>query len=414
VVVYYGDNGGVFHAVNGNQTASMTFGSLTTGPGDEMWGFVPKEMIAKLNRQRTNSPQLNLPSTPPGILPQPREKDYFIDGATGIYQMIDVSGNTSKAVIYLSMRRGGNMIYALDVTNPGAPSVLWKADNATTGMGELGQTWSQPKVTRVQGYCGGAACSSTNPPSPVLIFGAGYDTNEDSEPISSADASGRGIYILDALTGAIVWKASYTAGASSCTGNTSSASCLVSGMNYSIPADITLLDRDGDRYTDRLYAADTGGNIWRVDLEPSSGATPDLWRIYNLAQLGCFSGACAIPSSPTQRKFFYPPEVIVASGSRSYDAVIIGSGDREHPLYVSTSTQRNNRMYLIKDTYIGSSAAGMTPTNMNNLFDATLTPWDGSLNGYYITLASGEKVVNAPLAAAGHVYFGTNQPAPNS
>lgn len=419
VVVFYGDNGGVFHAVNGNQTANLTSGAVTVGPGDEIWGFIPKEFFLKLNRLRTNSPQLNLPSTPPGISPQPLPKDYFIDGATGIYQSIDGNGNTTKAILYLSMRRGGRFIYALDVTTPATPTVLWKVDNtgitnssgaftANAAYSELGQTWSQPKVARVTGYA-----------NPVLIFGAGYDTNEDSEPITTMDASGRGIYVLDALTGAVVWSATRSAGATSCTGSVNQASCQVAGMNYSIPADITLMDRDADGLIDRLYAADTGGNIWRVDFEPAGNATPNFWRVYQFAALGGFTGPCGTgPCNPTQRKFFYAPEVITATATHPYDAVIAGSGDREHPLYVSTSTQRYNRLFLIKDIYTGNDATGMTtPITMTGtlpLFDATTTPWDGSLNGYYITLAAGEKVVNAPLVAAGYVYMGTNQPAPSS
>lgn len=399
VVVFYGDNGGVFHATNGNQTAAIG----AVGPGDELWGFIPSEFFLKLNRLRTNSPQLNLPSTPPGILPTPTKKDYFIDGITGLYQLIDGNGITLKAYLYLTMRRGGRFIYALDVTDPASPQLLWKVDNATANMSELGQTWSQPKVAKVAGYA-----------NPVLIFGAGYDdTNEDNEP-PTANTSGRGIFVLDAITGALVWKATPSAGATSCAA-VLPANCVVSGMNYGIPADITLMDRNSDGFIDRLYAADVGGNIWRVDLQPGGNSAPLNWRVYQLAALGCWNGACSIPTSTSQRKFFYAPEVITATANYPYDAVIAGPGDREHPLYVDTATQRYNRVVLLKDTYTGNDATGMTPItftggNNKNLFDATSTPWDGTLYGYYITLAAGEKVVNAPLVTAGYVYFGTNQP----
>jgi type IV pilus assembly protein PilY1 len=409
VVVFYGDNGGVFHAVNGNQTA--LFGSA--GPGDEMWGFIPSEFFLKLNRLRTNSPQLNLPSTPPGISPDPAKKDYFIDGTTGFYQLLDGSGNTLAAHLYLTMRRGGRLIYALDVTDPAVPKVLWKIDPAglTTPSGftasadfaELGQTWSQPKVARIKGYCGGLSCAG-NPQTPVLIFGAGYDTNEDVEP-PSADVMGRGIFVVDAITGALIWKATYSAGSTAYTGNTIKASAAVSGMNYSIPADLTIMDRDADGFIDRLYAADTGGNIWRVDLEPGNNSTPDNWRVYKLAALGCGSGPCSAGSTP--RKFFYPPEVI---NTLSYDAVIAGSGDREHPLYVDLAADKTNRVYLLKDTFTGDNASGMTTVDQGDLFDATSASWNGTLSGYMIELDEGEKVVNAPLVTAGFVYFGTNQP----
>lgn len=409
VIVFYGDNGGVYHAVNGNQTNPP--GSTMPVPGSELWGFIPSEMLLKFERMRTNSPQLNLPSTPPGILPAPTKKDYFIDGPTGVYQLVDSNGTTLTAHLYLAMRRGGRLIYALDVTDPTAPRVLWEKDNTSTDMSELGQTWSHPKVAKVDGYCGGATCDAAHPPTPVLIFGAGYDTEEDVEP-PLANLSGRGIFVLDALTGALVWKAGPSAGATSCTGTATQASCAVSGMNWSIPADITLVDRDLNGLIDRLYAADVGGNIWRVDLEPAGNSTPDYWRVNKLAALGCWSGPCSIPSTTTPRKFFYPPEVITTS---TYDAVIAGTGDREHPLFVDTSTQRYNRVVLLKDMYPGNDATGMTPITFTggegkNLFDATSTSWDGSLYGYYITLGAGEKVVNAPLVTAGYVFFGTNQP----
>lgn len=413
VVVFYGDNGGVFHAINGNQSTSIS----SVGPGEEMWGFIAKESFLKLNRLRTNSPQLNLPSTPPGISPPPTKKDYFIDGASGVYQRINSSGVTTKAVLYLSMRRGGNTIIALDVTDPAIPTILWTTDNTATGMGELGQTWSQPKVIKAKGYCGGTACSSTNRPSPLLVFGGGYDSSEDIEP-PLANTSGRAIYVLDAFTGVRVWSAAYTAGATSYSGSSTQATALISGMNYGIAADIALIDRDIDGLVDRLYASDVGGNIWRVDLQPGGNATPDNWRVYQFAALGCWTGACSLPTSTTQRKFFYPPEVLTSTAAHPFDAVIAGPGDREHPLYVSTSTQRYNRIVMLKDTHTGDDAsvspAMTTPVTYAgtlSLFDATSTPWDGTLNGYYITLAAGEKVVNAPLAYSNYVYMGTNQPS---
>lgn len=389
VVVFYGDNGGAFHAIDGNQPAA------STTAGQELWGFIPSEFFDRFNRLRTNSPQLLLPSTPSGILPTPATKDYFIDGPTGVYQLMDTSGSTVAARIYLTMRRGGALIYALDVTNPTAPSFVWRATPSSTGMSELGETWSLPKVARIRGYA-----------NPVLIFGAGYDPGEDTDPPSAADVMGRGIFVVDAATGAVIWSATpQSAGGTFCGGTASQGYCLVAGMNYAIPSDITLLDTNSDGYIDRFYVGDTGGNVWRVDLEPNGDATPDKWQVNKLAALGCDSGPCAIPPSSTQRKFFFPPEVIATP---SYYAVIIGSGDREHPLKTTSS----DKLFMLKDSFVGNNSAGMTAITTGSLFDATSTPYDGSGNGYFLSLASGEKVVNAPLVTAGYVYFGTNKPTP--
>jgi type IV pilus assembly protein PilY1 len=396
VVVFYGDNGGVFHAVNGNQINPP--GSTLPEPGTELWGFIPSEQFNKLNRLRTNSPQLNLPSTPPGILPEPRKKDYFVDGPTGVFQLLDINGTTLKAHLYLSMRRGGRMIYALDVTDPQAPRFMWKVDNTGTGMGELGQTWSMPKVAKVAGYS-----------NPVVIFGAGYDPNQDVDPPPVDDVMGRGIFVLDAITGALVWKAVFDPAAVSASdtwtssGSITQGSCPSDRLKYSIAADITLVDRNRDGTIDRMYAADVGGQVWRVDLQPINGNTPDKWKLHLLATLGeCATGVC--------RKFFYPPEVITTG---TYDAVILGSGDREHPLFNNTAaTGKQNMAFLLKDEVTGNDASGLTTISLaaGDLFDATGTLYDGSLRGYHIDLADGEKVVNAPLVTAGFVFFGTNQP----
>lgn len=380
-VVFYGANDGVFRAVNGNQTASI--GSIAAG--GELWGLVLPEFYSKLNRQRANSPAWKTPSTPAGIVPTPQTKDYFADGPTGVYQKLKSDGTTDKAYIYLSMRRGGRFIYALDVSTPTDPRVLWKKSYTDSGFSELGQTWSQPKIAMVKGHN-----------NPVLIFGAGYDPAEDNEP-PAADTMGRDIFVLDALTGTMIWHA---------------ASSAVSGMNYSFAADITLLDRDNDGKIDRLYAADVGGNIWRVDLEPPAGNTPSNWQVTKFAALGCDTGPCS--SGTTPRKFFYPADVVPVRGSvESYDAVLIGSGDREHPLYDTTANSGysvKNQFYMLKDMKTGKNGSGQTTITKSALFNATSATYDRSGRGYYINFATGEKAVNAPLTVAGYTYFGTNQP----
>lgn len=383
VVVFYGSNDGVFHAVNGNQKNAI--GSV--GAGGELWSLILPEFYGKLKRQRENSPVLKLATTPSSLNPQP--KDYFVDGPTGMYQKLDSDGSTNKAYIYLTMRRGGQFIYALDVTSPASPKVLWKKSNTSTGMGELGQTWSRPRLAVVKGYA-----------NPVLVFGAGYSPSQDAEP-PTADTMGRGIFVLDAVTGDLVWSA----------GPTASASLQVSGMNYSIPADIALLDRDGDGYVERLYAVDLGGNIWRVDLEPTAGNAPRNWKVNKLAALGCSAGPCGTGVTP--RKFFFQPSIVpvgIASAADSYDAVLVGSGDREHPLYSNQSYNVTNRLYMVKDPKPGKDAGSLTTIIETNLIDATSTAYNGTGSGFYITLGTGEKSVNAPLTVGGTTNFGTNQP----
>lgn len=398
VVVFYGANDGVFRAVNGNQVNPASASAGLSTPGSELWGFVAPEFFGKFDRLRQNSPQIKLFSTPDGIDPAPQPREYFFDGSTGVYQ----NPATGKVYLYLSARRGGRLIYALDVSDPLIPKFMWKRTNTDTGFAELGQTWSQPKVVRVKGH--------TNP---VVVFGAGYDPNEDAEP-PLADSMGRGIFMLDALDGSLVWQAGPAAScASPCVATT------VSGMTYAMPSDVSVLDRDRDGSIDRLYAPDLGGNVWRVDLEPAAGNDPADWQVSLLASLG--------GTGATKRKIFYPPDIVPTN---DFDAVLVGTGDREHPVAGNQATAIKNRFYMLKDTVTGKTVdAGWSAieddtsaTSFNapsDLFDATATLFDNSQRGFYINLLglddlgvpqSGEKVVNAPTTVGGITFFGTNQP----
>lgn len=404
LVVFYGANDGVFRAINGSQTAAI--GSVAAG--GELWGLVLPEHYKQLNRQRINDPALKLPTT---LLPSARTKDYFVDGPSGSYQQLNADGTIAKAYIYLTMRRGGRFMYALDVTDPVKPRVVWRISSSQAGFAELGQTWSRPRLTLLKGYVDG-----TGKGKPVLVFGAGYDAvNEDAEP-PTADVMGRGIFVVDAETGELVWRATSSADTTSCPGT---ATCVsVTGMNWAIPADISFVDRDNDGYADRFYAADVGGNIWRVDTETPTTPSTNLWQVTKLAALGCNTGVCA--SGTTPRKFFFPPNVVpvgATGGVSSYDAVLVGSGDREHPL-ISTATgsayQVTNRFYMIRDTRTGKNAntpASWTTVTEANLLDATSVRYTGTSSGYYVTFATGEKAVNASITTRGTTYFGTNTPS---
>ena len=317
VVVFYGSNDGVYRAVNGNQPLNtggpnIGSGANLTPPGGEIFGFIPSEFLPKLSRQYTNSPTVLLATTPTGIIPTPAKRDYFFDGATGVYQ------NGSTVSLFVSARRGGRFIYALNVSDPTDPRFLWKKSNSD--IAELGYTWSTPKAARVRGYV-----------NPVVIFGGGHDPGTNNEP-PSTHTMGRGIYILDATNGNVVWRAEFSGGGgTSCTGNP----CYLSGMTHAIAADVTLVNRDFDtgRYVDRIYATDLGGNIWRVDLEPAGYAAavgsigPSTWQVTKFAALG---GTGATP-----RKFFYPPDIV---GTKNFDMIMAVTGDREHPLYSASST----------------------------------------------------------------------------
>ena len=288
--------------------------------GEEDWAFFPKELASILPERRRNALS-NAHVYGMDLTPVTYTYDSNQDGT------LDSSGG-DKVWAYLGMRRGGSAYYALDLSNPDSPSFMWRIDDSTSGFGELGQTWSEPVVARIPGYVDGSGVKK-----PVLVFGAGYDTGKDASGVGTADQEGRGLYIVDAQTGALVWSVTP---ASNSTTNLSEPDLL-----HSVPAGVTVLDSNGDEITDRIYFGDTGGNLWRVDLSGNMlpTASQNTWQINKLASV---NGG----SVGSDRRIFNRPDVVrVRLYGEAVDGIIIGTGDRTNP----NATDVDNRIYMIRD-----------------------------------------------------------------
>ena len=423
IVVFYGSNDGVYRAVNGNQRTDITSSGITVPAGGELWGLILPDHYQLINRYRANSPEVKFPGT---FLSTAQPKDYFVDGPTGVYQKLKPDGSIDKAIIYLTMRRGGRFVYALDVTNPMAPKYVWSISHQTPGFEELGQTWSRPRLTLLQNYKETTDSTGVKVHTPVLVFGAAYDPAQDAEP-PAGDTMGRGIFVVDALDGTKVFSAS-----ASCP-STSDTCRKVDAMKHATPTDIAFVDRDLNGFTDKFYWGDLGGNIWRADV---ADVLVKNWSVNRVAQLGCSTGEC--PSTSTPRKFFFPPAVLTvrpAGATGSYEALSIVSGDREHPLRDSSPSAAFNvkdRFFLVKDLGTTVNDTSLNTKDVTaadtDLFNATYTVWDLTKKGFYInfvgtgwndttnkpdatkTPTPGEKAVNAPVAVNGQIFFATNQP----
>jgi type IV pilus assembly protein PilY1 len=366
VVVFYGSNDGQLRAVNGNQNGS--------GAGQELWSFVPQEVMPSLKRLRSNTPDIELSTTPAGLGAAPR--DYFVDGPIGVYQKLTSSGSTEQAIIYVGMRRGGRQLYALDVTNPTAPKFLWKLTPSSPGMGALGQTWSEPKAIRVKGRS-----------QPVLIFGGGYDASVE-DGAGGTVTMGNAVYVVDAFDGSLVKAFTSLSGGAA-----------AGSIGRSVTADISVVDTDFDGKIDRAYAVDLGGQVYRIDFESEAGNDPPQWSIYKLADLG--------GGTSTGRKFFFAPDVIV---SKNFTALLFGSGDREKPLLTAT---QDHFFQIFDRRMVKGAPSSVSPTTWSDL-SAMGTSSSTAGAGCYMALEQGEKVVNAAASIAGSSFFGTNRPTPPS
>jgi len=373
----------------------------------ESWAFIPSALYDIIEPLRKN---------------QADTKVYGMDGPISVYfsdkslngeglndGVIDASSG-DDVWAFAGMRRGGKNYYALNITNPNVPVKLWDKpiEGGKGDFVELAQTWSKPQIAYIKAFGD----------KPLLVFGAGYDTSKD-EAIRGEDNTGRGVYIVEAATGNLVW--ALTPNSNGFEGR------------HSIAADVTTLDSDYDGYIDRIYAADTGGDIWRIDMpgESTSG-----FSHFKLAELGSSSAS-------EDRRFFYKPlvartmfskvtetningESVITRLDTPYDAIVIGSGNRSKP----TSTGEQNQLFMIRDeNTITKSFEDNKPEPIKpvDLMFMNSDPFGNSLDdidqfveleadlaefkGWRYELGTGEKSLAAATVVGGVAYFTSFTPA---
>jgi type IV pilus assembly protein PilY1 len=238
------------------------------------------------------------------------------------------------------------------------------------------------------------------------MFAGGYDLNKDTRGVVGTDDSeGNAIFIVDAETGQLVWKARRGLGGS---GNVFEHPKLTD----SIPSTLAAADFDGDGLTDRLVVGDTGGNVWRADLQ---GPDVSNWKLTLLAALGRHtSGAMGIISD---RRFFHRPDLIPSKdGDGMFDGVVIGSGNRANPLDKGGMTV--NFAFMLKDRHTAAGSGVDENIQLLELGDVTSnclqsdSPCSVDLSkGWRLMLEEpGEKVLATPLTVVGRTFFTTYLP----
>ncbi|MEW8693463.1 MAG: hypothetical protein AB2535_20710, partial [Candidatus Thiodiazotropha endolucinida] len=323
--------------------------------GAELWAFMPSDLLVDIQALRNNNP---------ASIPH-----YGLDGPLTVYQT-----NGHKMAI-VGMRRGGRNYYMLDITDRLNP-IFVTTINAAAGFDRLGQTWSKPLFMSMQ-------IAGASDDRDVLVFGGGYDPDQDTATSRIDDDEGNAIYIVDALDGSLITTISPDG----------SADITISEMQNGIAGDLLPVDINANGIIDRLYVADVGGRIIRIDI-------PD----GDFADTSMDGGVIADINAGTSefRRFFNTPEVgYYDLGGVSYLAILIGSGNRPNPLDVSVT----DRFYMIKDPAVWIKPDPYVSVSQSQLYDASSNlVQDGNdtqraeasnslltLNGWYIDFGLSEK-----------------------
>lgn len=195
-VVYVGANDGMLHAFNADT-------------GRELFAFIPSAAISGLA----------------GYTSANYQHAYSVDGGLTVADAF-VNG-AWKTILVGTMGRGGNHVFALDVTDPTSPSLLWEKSDAS-----LGNNLGKPIIAQVANgdwrvLLGNGPNSSTGNAQLVMV-------SLSNGSLSSIDT---GVGRDNGLSGVNAW----------------------SSM--------------GNGIVDAVYAGDLKGNLWKFQ-DPVSGASP--------------------------------------------------------------------------------------------------------------------------------------------
>ena len=377
-VVYVMTNQGLLHAIDA--TAPSDPGDGTPGSGDgsggeEIFAYMPRRLLA------------NLPTLAAGE--SGGDHVYGLDGGiTRWHEDTDGDGVVDAGeslLLVLGMRRGGSAYHAIDVSDPESPSLAWVVDDASAGFAKLAQTWSRPALVNVRRGTGEER---------VLVFGGGYDADRLDGESKRRDADGDAVFVVD-RAGKLVRR--FDGG----------------GMKHSIAADVTAIDTDSDDLADRLYAADVGGRVWRIDFDDpwAAGGT-----ITELADLH-------VDGAP-QPLFSAPSVALIRGAGEPFLAVSVGSGDRTDPL----DPDSRNALFALRDPDVAKGAPSAPGIDADDLYDASADALGSTdpetaaaaraaleaARGWRIDLGRGEKSLSRVVSFEGSLLATTYEPEPDA
>jgi hypothetical protein len=260
-MIYVGTNDGMLHAIK-------------NADGTEKFAIIPKNLLGKLKDLRSTH-------------------GFYVDSSPKAYDVYFKGESKWKTVLISGERGGGPYYFAIDVTDPNNPKILWEWTDTN-----IGETWAKPEIGMVK------VGSDTKF---AAFFTGGYST---------ADNQGNSFYIVDIETGTTLkmW--------------TKSNGNPVGSKTNKIPAGATAFDVNQDGFIEYVYFGDIQGTLWKVDI----GSTDiNDWTLYNFF-------------APTKdpKPIFYSPAIV--KNDEGQILIFMGTGNE-----LGLTTLDANYFYEIQD-----------------------------------------------------------------
>jgi len=305
--VYMGANDGMLHAFNAST-------------GDERWAYVPSMVIP--NMWKLADKNYSTLHT------------YFVNGSPVISDIYD--GSAWRTILVGGLNGGGRGYYALDVTDPTSPILLWEFD--TAAQNNLGYSFGQPVITKKSDGTW------------VVLVTSGYNNTSPGNGCSY-------LYVLNAKTG--VQMAEYPTGVCGSSG-------LARIATWAEQPEINNMAT----YT---YGGDLQGNLWRFDINKAPGAAGAGVKFAVLKDSG--GNIQPITARPELGKIDGKRVVFVGTGkylettdlttTQQQTLYAIQDPD-DYPTATPSATLDNPRSVLVQQTLATSGAHRTSSTNEVN------------------------------------------------
>ncbi|HEY0094017.1 MAG TPA: hypothetical protein VGB96_06820, partial [Archangium sp.] len=356
-IALVGSNGGMLHAIHVGEpvppkpedAGKKGFGTTyTVGTGEEIWAFIPPDLLPKLSLMVGTKHEYFVDGTP-------MVRDIWADGglkttaADGSAKDGTKQADEFRTIAVITERGGGQRYVALDMTDPylmlnslTAPSApatkpfRWMFPNACDPeSASMGQSWSNfaPKPPPI----GPVRLASAAPGDArrgweerwVTVLNGGY---------SSDLSRGRGVYMVDAWTGKLIWSAEAQPGFKS-----SDPYNDVLNQMMPVAASPALVDigkaenveRDLDGFFDTMVVGDMGGQVWTFRfMEPGkidslTGKVSNWYGARSLEMQREDGSTIGPQNAHAKAPFFHIPSNVLQPETgwlRSF----MGTGDRQH------------------------------------------------------------------------------------
>ncbi|WP_232410967.1 pilus assembly protein [Methylophilus sp. 5] len=356
--VYVGANDGMLHAFNADN-------------GNELWAFIPTPVIANLANLADKEYGSNYHTN-------------YVNGSPVVTDVCVSSCSSESAVwrtiLISGLNGGGRGYFALDVTAPEDPVLLWEFYAQASGTNStLGYTFGNPLVTKMQDGRW------------VVLLTSGYNNGTNARKladgtfVSNAPTGNGGgyLYVLDANTGSMVKTISTGVGSAA----EPSGLGRISAYADQMFENNTALN---------VYGGDLNGNIWRFNI--NTGAATKIATLTD--------GGGGVQKITTQ------PELGKVDNNK---VVMVGTGKFLEPADLTNTPQ--NSAYVFKDNgQISPIGRGqLTAQVLGGDRTVTLSK-DQAVNfdtgyGWVLDFPAGERVNLDPLLLNGALMMPTMVPS---